>query len=185
MLNVYYSRALPGSLVVEAQGELSIVPMQWNGWASRYPYLGHRKALVQVPAHEGDIQLRTTGWVPEMEHLDGLSRELARLDPGGAVANPHDIPGTARISDGNAEVMVMLVPETVAALAALPTEASHEYLWDVLCALEMTKCDGCGLMYAYGEGRDNKQGSRVCRSCQKAADREDATVAEHGTLFPG
>jgi len=63
-MKVYYPTVLPGVLVVEQGAALEAVPRRADGWENRYPYLGDHADLTPVPAHEAEIQFRTTGWVP-------------------------------------------------------------------------------------------------------------------------
>jgi len=112
---------------------------------------------------------------------DPLNEELARLDPGGAVALQEE--GRIRIADGNGDVWVDGTL-ALAELKALSGDCTHEVLWAALRSAELSKCDGCGLPYLRAQGKDDTQGSRVCRRCQEQSDREDAQLREFGTLFP-
>lgn len=61
-MTLYVAKLLPEHWIATDGGKLVMWPARQDGWAARSPYVGHKRALSEVPAYNA----AGTGW-PELE----------------------------------------------------------------------------------------------------------------------
>lgn len=105
----------------------------WGDWSE-----ARMELVLDDRGAEGEVLVAGLDGEQQPLELLRLNRELARLDPGGAVANPVEgAPALiVRVSDGNEAVQVEAA-KAREALESLPDDASHEAVWAALTGAEV------------------------------------------------